>query len=328
MGGKEMKRKIIGILVVTLLIAVTSNQIAMSLNPSDIEKNGITADENCGCNTNLVQPIVLTVGDCGSLDYEPTVPWPGLVSWIQDAMKNNPYWKGFRDCDETGENKWWAHTFDLNLTCNQTFISDVFLGIRIDNNDDNDGMNIGFIDKIGDPWQITGRLNTYWGIGLNDGFVSLDIDFRHDYQLFFDKLKDGTYTHIDILVQDDSPVDCAILTIECCECEFELEIQRGIFFGKTEPQIIVRNIGNTDCDIDYTFTITSLWKDLHFTSPDQGTISPLPSGGSYVIPCKTSETGLSKLEVTATACEGKIIVTDTVKVLVIDVIPLLWVWGT
>jgi len=215
-----MKREIIGILVITLLIATAVLPIAMSMNDLKDKKGLSMLNNKHGCYQNSLQPIDLTVGICDGFDpsppVEPTSPWQHyLLDWID---KNYPGTGGSRDCDETGYDRFWAHTFDLEGICNMSDIIGATLSITVKNGDSNDGLNLGCIDSDTDIWDVHDTLIN-WGVSVgNDGTIIIDI--KNNYPNLFNEMI--AHGWLDVIVQDDSVVDCATLTIECCQFSYEI----------------------------------------------------------------------------------------------------------
>jgi len=211
---KKMKKKIIGILVCTLLIGTAALPIAMSMNDLKDGKDVSMLNKKNGCCQNGGQPIQLTVGRCDGFDPAPppelTAPSNILLDWID---KNYQGTSGSRDCDEDVTDQFWAHTFNLTGLCCDCCIVKATLNITVKNLHSNDGLNVGCIDSDSDSWDIHDTLIN-WGVNVGDEGI-IEIDLSGDYPSFFSDMVDHCY--LDVIVQDDSMVDCATLTIWCCE---------------------------------------------------------------------------------------------------------------
>lgn len=197
-----MKRKIAGIFLAALMIAAGVLPVAGSLN--DVIDSNMLIYPSAG------QPIELTVGECDNftLPTEPTYPSSELVSWIGEHYHDIT---DIKECDEDTENRYWAHTFNLAELCLDSEIEIATLDITVRNDHGNDHLKIGCITSNSDTWELNNGLENYVPLG-STGTVSLNLNS-------IPGLLDCMNTNkiLDVAVDDDSPVDCAILTIWCRE---------------------------------------------------------------------------------------------------------------
>ena len=257
-----MKTKILGILVVTLLIATAVLPVVTSINDVKEGKDVSMLNKKCGFCQNVGQPIVLTVGVCDGFNSsppaEPTDPSSKLLSWIDYNYLGTG---GSRDCDETDTDIFWAHTFDLTGLCCDCCIVKATLEITVKNEDyifNNDALCLGCIDDDSDSWDIHDTL-IKWGIpvvGDNDTIV---IDLSGDYPSFFSDMVDHCY--LDVIVQDDSSVDCAVLTIWCCEPDVEFE---KLIFDRPNNKLVDQINAYVGDTVTFVFHITN-WGNCNFT---------------------------------------------------------------
>lgn len=310
-------------LMCVLLAGTAVLPVVWTMN--DVKDNGNISmlNKKCGCCQNGGQPIVLTVGRCDDFDPSPpaetTSPSHALLDWIDANYQGT---KGSRDCDEDVINQYWAHTFDLSGLCRDCNIGKATFSITVKNLGYNDALGLGCVEGASYKWSngVYGQLDNVYGISVGD-VGTINLDLSGDYPGFFNEMVNHCY--LDVIVQDDSMVDCATLTIECCTCELDVEIQRGFHSGTSSIPIIIRNTGTTDCDVQYTITCIVILGSVSFGS--SGTISPLPAGEDAFPNCPTSGCGIAQITVTAEACGGRLIFTDTAYVLVIG--PFILVFG-
>jgi len=211
-----MKKKIVGILVMTLLIATAALPVVTSVNdPKDIEQVSIINKKyEYTQSLNNAPDEVLTVGDCDEfvLPTEPTYPFPDFLDWIASVY----YYPDTRDCDEDIVDRFWAHTFDLEGACNNCIscIIKATLNITVWNKDGNDVLALGVIDNSG---IFVGESKFLLDYGIDVGtWGTIEVEIDVTYPAVFDDMI--TYGRLDVYVQDDSMVDCARLEIWCCEC--------------------------------------------------------------------------------------------------------------
>lgn len=155
-----------------------------------------------------------TVGICDNfnLPTEATNPSQALLDWIAAHYA----YGDTRDCDEDVIDRYWAHTFTELAPSPCCHILSATLEITVKNKGfslNNDHLKIGFITDSNDSWEVNQRL-TYFDIDLgSEGTITLDLSDVYD---------DGTINLLDIIesegfldvaVDDDSPVDCAILHV-------------------------------------------------------------------------------------------------------------------
>ena len=226
-----MERKIVGMLVVTLLIATAVLPVVSSWNDIKDGKNVSMLNKNIVSCQNVGQPIVLTVGVCDDFDTtsppngEPTSPSSELLAWIAA----HHYYNDTKDCDEDPEDRYWAHTFNLTGYCCDCNIVKATLEITIRNDEENlrDHLKIGCITSDSDTWEYNNQLQDV-GFPLNIPTTqTINLDFMLD--------SINTYCWVDVAVDDDSPVDCAILTIWCCEPDVEFD---KLIFDKPNNKLV------------------------------------------------------------------------------------------
>jgi len=205
-----MKTKILGILVCTLLIAVAALPVVMSMNDLKDGKDVSMLNKECGGCQESGQPIQLPVGICDNFTFptEPTYPSDALLAWI---AANYPF-PDTKPCDADPEDRYWAHTFNLNGLCPCCRIESAILEITVRNDDDNDHLKVGCITSPTDNWEHSVRLDTYIPVG-DTGTINLDLSTIPNLLGCME-----TDCNLSVAVDDDSPVDCAILTIWCREC--------------------------------------------------------------------------------------------------------------
>ncbi len=254
----------------------------------------------------------MTVGECDNFDdpYEPTNPSQNLLDWIySNYVQGNPGANsGSRYCDEYGQNQYWAHTFDLTgiCTCNMWYAT---LFITVENLDDNDHLKVGCITDTSSVWEHNVRIINH-GIPVNTiGTITLPLNSN---------ILDCMCTNgfLDVAVDDDSAVDCAILLICCgdCECILEVEIQGGLHIGGGIP-VDIRNVGAYDCyDIDWEITSTSLFGSASCSS--SSVILSLPVSSSDQVICNPIGF-FGIVEITAEAKVCNQIYSDTAKALIV-----------
>ena len=158
--------------------------------------------------------VTLTVGICDNfnLPTEATSPSQALLDWIAAHYA----YGDTRDCDEDVIDRYWAHTFTGLEPSDGCHIVSATLEITVKNKGfslNNDHLKIGCISDSNDSWEVNNEL-TYFGIVLgSEETIILDLSDVHD---------DGTTNllgiiesegFLDIAVDDDSPVDCAILHV-------------------------------------------------------------------------------------------------------------------
>lgn len=151
------------------------------------------------------------VGDCDdfNLPTEATSPSQALLDWIAADYGNSDT----IDCDEDLGNRYWAHTFTGLEPPDGCQIVSAALEITVKNNHYNDHLKIGCINNNNDTWEVNNTL-WYFGVGVGGiGAITLDLSDVYD---------DGTTNllgiiesegFLDVAVDDDSLVDCAILHV-------------------------------------------------------------------------------------------------------------------
>lgn len=138
----------------------------------------------------------LTVGFCDGLD--PNLPVNGEETSprqeLLDFIDNTYPFSGSRDCDEFGQDRHWAHTFDLTGNCFDCCIEKAFLEIRGFNNGSNDKLNLGLTGggSITMAVELTSaELAGYYGqqiskINFAAGSDSLGPAIATDYQIWIE----------------------------------------------------------------------------------------------------------------------------------------------
>jgi hypothetical protein len=270
-------KKIIGILVVTLLIGTSSITVIANNNDDSVK---LLIEKKYG------QPIELTVGECDMFEppNEPTDPSPALIDWIS----NNYAYSNTKDCDEDTEDRYWAHSFNITYICHPTQIESATLQITVRNDDENDHLKIGCI-SCGNSWRHNNRLEVD-GIPVGSG-GSIILDLEDIPGLLDDMNQCGM---LDIAVDDDSPVDCAKLIIYC-ESIPDLDIPGNLSWtdmkpGETATAILqISNIGEIGSNLN--------WKIIEY--PEWGTWTFTPENGQNQKP----EEGPVEVEVEVEAPE-------------------------
>jgi len=153
------------------------------------------------------------VGDCDdfNLPTEATSPSQALLDWITADYGNSDT----RDCDENVLNRYWAHTFSGLEPPDCCHIESATLEIKVKNNDisnDNDSLLIGFISDTGDSWDFATHLSGWVAVG-SVGTITVDLsDVYNDGNTnLLNTIESEGF--LDVAVQDDSMVDCAIIHV-------------------------------------------------------------------------------------------------------------------
>ena len=288
-----MRRKNIlkeaGVLLIASLMVLSTLMITANKNiiKADMNVSENVYDEGCGCGTS--GGIQLTVGICDNftLPTEPTYPSTALLHWILAHYNGT---QGSRPCDQTGSDQFWAHTFDLTGVCNQSCIIGATLTITVWNQggNGNDNLYIGCIDNNASNWDSGWNLKDGCGIPVGQkGTIVLNLA---NYPTVFHNMINHSF--LDVIVEDDSAVDCAILTIECC-C-FNVNIPEKCNVG---VQVTIKNVCNeTATNVPWNITITggTLWFGQHKT----GTISSFSPASTMKI--KSLPIGFGKITITVT----------------------------
>lgn len=186
--------------------------LSVPANMNAIEK---IYDEGCGCSRNDATQLTVGICDNFTLPTEPTYPSQALWNWIDVNYQGTNV---TRQCDETGDDIYWANTFNLTGVCSQGYIKGATLSITVKNMDygfDNDNMLLGCIEDNADNWDIARNLTINCGIPLGQS-KTIVMDLAADYPQVFNNMINHSF--LDVGVQDDSYVDCAILTIYCYNC--------------------------------------------------------------------------------------------------------------
>lgn len=112
-------------------------------------------------------------------------------------------------CGEEDDNKYWAHTFaDLCVPC--CHIEEAYLKITVTNNHYNDRPKTGCITNYNDTWEVSKTL-TDSGIPVGSiGTLILELE-TVNCPIGLDTIEGNGF--LDIAVEDNSPVDCAVLHV-------------------------------------------------------------------------------------------------------------------
>jgi len=236
-----MSKKIVGIFVMMLMVATAVLPLVNSLNENkgniktdhiDEEKISSIRDDTCGCflidSLNIQPDHVLPVGDCDNL-VPPTEsdnhPRTLLLNWIANHYNGV---QGSKDCDEDTDNQYWAHSFCFveSGICPHTKIESAIFEITLRNDGYNDHLKLGCLSGITDTWDFNKRLNVP-PCNIPVGQIgTITIDLGTIPGLLDDM--NGLCGNLDVAVDDDSPVDCATLFIECEECDPSIELKKTV----------------------------------------------------------------------------------------------------
>jgi len=316
-----MKKKNIVMIVATLLFISIFMPIINSLNNvNDTQFQPINNNASYQPQQHTIQ---IGICDNFTLPSEQTYPGTELLDWIS---QNYPY-SETKDCDEDPENRYWAHTVYLNEegACVNNEIETVFIEITFRCDHDNDHLKVGCVTDPSAPWNLNGggkRLDDFNNVDIGD-VATIMWEVTDLYPTFLDNV--NTYRRIDIAVDDDSPVDCAKVIIQCveiCECELEIEIQSGLHNGAVP--VVISNVGTTDC-YNITWTISNIVNIGSATCSDTGMISSLSPSTPQTVTC--SPTGfISFLEIIAEAsvCSNTITYSDTANAIILG--PFIFVY--
>jgi hypothetical protein len=262
---KSISRKTIlkeaGVLLAVSMMILST--IIVTANINDSKKANVNVSENmfnedCGCSTSDGIQLIVGICDNFTLPTEPTYPSTALLHWILHHYNGT---QGSRPCDQRGIDQYWAHTFDLTGACSQSCIKGATLTITVWNegSNGNDALYLGCIDNN------ASNLDRGWNLASNGipygqkGTIVLNLA---NYPTIFHNMINHSF--LDVIVEDDSAVDCAILTIECC-C-FNVSIPEKCNIG---VQVTIKNICNeTETNVPWNITITggSLWYGQHKTN--------------------------------------------------------------
>ena len=150
----------------------------------------------------------------------PTDPSSILLQWVQRHYKE----VDFKECDDMNRDRYWAHTFS-NLKVPGCQIVSGLLKITVANGQQDDYLQVGVVNDPNAPWPSSGinsRLN--WS-----GFVTVP-DFGSNVGIpegrrgtiavllrpLVDEINAGG--HLDVVVGDDSAVDCVTLfLVDMCD---------------------------------------------------------------------------------------------------------------
>jgi hypothetical protein len=240
-----MRGRNVVVVIATLLIA---NAVFSVMGATQTKEN-----EGCGCHQNISQPLTYEVGICDGFDTqsppggEPVDPSVNLINWI------GAHYHGItsiKNCDEDTDNMYWAHTFYFTYACASPCeqIESAILNITLKNDHYNDHLKVGCITDISDTWEINEEMEA--GGWLNDGQTGTISVYINDnsYPALLDAIRLNMF--LDVAVDDDSPVDCATLTIICGDttCEsLDVEIQQGWYLFGTPIPLVITNTGSTAC---------------------------------------------------------------------------------
>jgi hypothetical protein len=159
------------------------------------------------------------IADNFNLPTEPVSPSPGLQTWVS----NNYSIPGIRPFDYQGNDRYFATTFP-NLKANGR-ICGATLRMTVRNGDSNDSMGLLFINSSG------GVVDPGWGASLISlgiplgGTSTLSLNLASLPGTGMNLLPTlNTLGSLDVIVQDDSAVDFAALTITPCRDVFIRDI--------------------------------------------------------------------------------------------------------
>jgi uncharacterized repeat protein (TIGR01451 family) len=151
--------------------------------------------------------VSLPVCRCNLDDFSSPAPSNALLDWIDVNYAGQG---GTRTCDEVGYNRYWAHTFTGLEPPAGCHIVSATLEIMVKNNHYNDHLRIGCITHWIDTWEVTKTL-TDFGVGVGSiGTLILDLG---TVNCPIGLATIGVNGFLDIAVDDDSTVDCAVLHI-------------------------------------------------------------------------------------------------------------------
>lgn len=160
---------------------------------------------------------VLRVGQCDNFSgsTEATHPSDRLVKWIAGHYK---YYET-KPCDDDQIDRYWAHTFTDLRPKKGCKITGAFLCITICNEHYNDHLKIGVIEDPSVDWSSPPYFNTRLtkvGIPVNTcSTITLDLShLEHPHAGIVNLLPAiNDYGWLDVAVDDDSPVDSAVLIL-------------------------------------------------------------------------------------------------------------------
>jgi hypothetical protein len=197
-----------------------------------------------------------------------------------------------RPCDWTGTDEFWATTFNLAGVCPQGYIKGATLTITVWNQDtfnDNDNLEVGCIvnnaSNMDKSWNLTHSLSI--PVGQKKTVV---LDLTAYPKVFHDMIN---HSFLDVIVEDDSAVDCAFLNITC-GCCFNVSIPKQFVFG---VQVTIKNICNqTITNVSWSINVTGpyVWPKQTKT----GTIASFPAASTKTI--KDFVFGIGKITITVT----------------------------
>jgi hypothetical protein len=147
---------------------------------------------------------VCTCDDFDQTQYESTSPSPAVLDWISA----NYSYSGTRKCDQQMSDRFWAHTFTGLEPPSGYSISKATLVITVKNNHWNDTLKIDCITDPSDKWEYNVKL-TELDVAVGEE-KTITVDLATIPDLLSDIESNG---FLDIAVDDDSTVDCAVLYI-------------------------------------------------------------------------------------------------------------------
>lgn len=154
---------------------------------------------------------LLTVGSCDNfaLPGEATSPSQALLDWIDENYEGS---SDTRDCDEDVKDRYWAHTF-TGLCKQGCHIEKAILHITVKNKHWNDTLKIGCITDSGDTWEVNDRLDDEFNVAVGEEkTIILDLsNVAGTGANLLSTIESNCF--LDVAVDDDSPVDCAVLHI-------------------------------------------------------------------------------------------------------------------
>lgn len=140
-----------------------------------------------------------------------------LKDWINTRYKGK---ECCRSCDEYTNDQYWAHSFtSLTIPGYLCEIQSGILEIRVRNKDKTDHLLIGGIANSNDTWEVS-KLLTDLGVQVGqEEILTLNLSDVAGTNLLKAIMFNG---FLDVVVEDDSPVDYAILSLNYCCMEAEI----------------------------------------------------------------------------------------------------------
>ena len=159
-------------------------------------------------------------------DSESSNPSQALINWIDanynpnNGNYNPPNSNGhsrLKNCDDATDNRYWAHSFtSLAISGHLCEIQSAILEVHVHNDDSNDKIHVGFITNPNSGWSAWAFSQNLTNLGVplgQSGTITLDLSNANGVDLLDDIMSNG---FLDVIVQDDSEIDCATLNLEYC----------------------------------------------------------------------------------------------------------------